>query len=63
MTKTTSYSVDDEFGNQITTGLESYDAAKQSARRYLAAHSDAPSVLVYSDAGESWDIARSGEVV
>jgi hypothetical protein len=51
------YSVDDEHGNQITTGLQSYGAALQSARRYLSAHADAPAVSVYTDE-ESWDLTR-----
>lgn len=57
----THYAVDDEFGNQITTGLDSYDAAKQVARRYMAAHDDAPAVLVYEDVedGESWELSRT----
>ncbi len=56
----TAFAVDDEFGNQITTGLDSYDAAKQAARRYLSAHSDAPAVTVYEDTegGESWELTR-----
>ncbi|MBK9496862.1 MAG: hypothetical protein IPO08_20615 [Xanthomonadales bacterium] len=60
----TNYAIDDEFGNQITTGLDSYDAAKQAARRYLSAHKDAPAVTIYEDTtgGESWDLSR-GEVV
>lgn len=55
------YSVDDEHGNQITTGLDSYDAAKQVARRYLSAHADAPAVTIYEsgDDGESWDLTRA----
>ncbi len=54
------YAVDDEFGNQITTGLDSYDAAKQTARRYLSAHKDAPAVTIYEDVsgGESWELSR-----
>lgn len=62
MKTNTYYSVDDEFGNEITTGLESYDAAIQVARRYLSAHLDAPAVTVYDSAGESWEFARA-EVV
>lgn len=41
------YSVDDEFGNQIATGIETYDAAVQVARRYLSAHPDAPCVEIH----------------
>ena len=54
------YAVDDEFSNQITCGLSSYDAAVQVARRYLSAHADAPCVRIYEDAtdGESWDLSR-----
>ena len=57
---TSNYAVDDEFGNQITTGLGRYDAAKQTARKYLSAHDDAPAVTVYEDAegGESWELTR-----
>lgn len=62
-TKTnTYYSVDDEFSNEITTGLESYDAAIQVARRYLSAHSDAPAVTVYDSAGESWELSRDAVI-
>jgi hypothetical protein len=53
----TSYSIDDEHGNEITTGLDSYDAALQVARRYLSAHTDAPSVEIYT-ADESWALTR-----
>ena len=34
------YALDDEYGNEITTGLASYEAANQVAARYLAAHND-----------------------
>jgi hypothetical protein len=51
------YSVDDEHGKQITTGLDSYSAAVQTARKYLSAHSDAPAVTIYTDS-ESWDLDR-----
>lgn len=59
-----SFAVDDEIGNQITCGLESYSAAMQVARRYLAAHDDAPAVRIYEDQpdGETWDLSR-GEVL
>jgi spore coat protein U-like protein len=52
------YAVDDEFGTQITTGLESYDAAKQVARRCLSAHRDACAARIYEDSpdGEIWDV-------
>lgn len=55
------YNVDDEFGNQISAGLSSYDAALQVARKYLSAHTDAPAVTIYEDrdGGESWDLGRS----
>lgn len=53
------YTVDDEFGNQISTGLQSYDAALQVARRYMSAHKDAPAVTVYGDPGDSWEITRA----
>jgi len=52
------YSVDDEFGNPITTGCETFGAALSTARRYLSAHADAPSVLVYDD-DESWELTRT----
>lgn len=54
------YNVDDEFGNQISAGLSSYDAAIQVARKYLSAHSDAPAVTIYEDCegGKSWDLDR-----
>lgn len=54
------YAVDDEFGTQLSAGLSSYDAAKQAARRYLAAHKDAPAVTIYEDVsgGESWELTR-----
>jgi hypothetical protein len=58
MTTNKTHSVDDEHGNQITTGLDGYGAALQSARRYLSAHEDAPSVTVYTD-DESWDLTRA----
>jgi hypothetical protein len=54
---TNTYSVDDEFSNQITTGLSSFAAAVQCARRYLSAHKDAPGVEIYTD-GESWELDR-----
>ena len=56
----TNYAVDDEFGTQISAGFSSYDAAKQCARRYLAAHKDAPAVTVYEErsGGESWELSR-----
>jgi len=44
-----SWAVDDEFGNQITTGLDSLESALQCGRRYLAPHRDAPAVVVYED--------------
>lgn len=53
------FSVDDEFGNQIKTGLESYEAALSAARRYLSAHADAPCVNVYDSEGEEWVITRA----
>jgi hypothetical protein len=58
MTNQTTYAVDDEFGSQITTGLDSYDAAKQAARRYLSAHRDAAAARIYeeSEDGEMWDV-------
>lgn len=58
---TTPYAVDDEHGNQITTGLSNYDAALQTARKYLSAHADAPAVTVYEDieGGQSWDLDRA----
>lgn len=63
------YAVDDEFGNQITTGLDTFDAAKQAARRYLSAHKDAPAVTIYTETSfdtegesESWELSRA-EVV
>lgn len=54
------YAVDDEFDTQIAAGLQSYDAAKQVARRYLSAHKDAPAVTIYEDTagGESWELSR-----
>ena len=52
------YSVDDEHSNEISTGLESYDAAVQVARRYLSAHRDASCVEIYSSDGESWELSR-----
>lgn len=54
------YSVADEFGNMITTGLQTFDAAKQAARHYLSAHKDAPCVEVYEggENGESWTLTR-----
>ena len=38
-----------------------YDAAKQAAQRYLAAHGDAGHVRIYVDAtdGETWDLTRA----
>lgn len=54
------YAVEDEFGNNITVGLDSYDAAKSAARRYLAAHKDAPAVAIYEEGedGERWELSR-----
>jgi len=55
---TNNYSVDDEFGNPIpATGLDSYGAALQVARRYLSEHDDAPSVDIYTDE-QSWTLTR-----
>ena len=34
------YSVDNGFGEEIATGLESYERASYVAQRYLAAHQD-----------------------
>jgi len=53
------YSVDDEFGNIIAGGFETYDAAAQCARRYLSENRDAPSATIYEDSegGESWDVS------
>lgn len=58
MTRT--FAVDDEFGNQITCGLASYDAAKQVAKKYMVAHRrdlKGP-VRIYESGtgGESWDV-------
>ncbi len=55
------YAVDDEFGNQIET-TDGYPAAMQVARRYLAAHKDAPHVTIREDkdGGESWELSRHG---
>lgn len=55
--ESTMFSVSDEFGNQITTGLNTYSEAVQVARTYLSAHKDAPAVEVYS-ADESWTLTR-----
>jgi hypothetical protein len=53
------YSVEDEHGNQITTGLDSYDDARQVARKYLSAHRDADKVTIYTD-DESWEVGLDG---
>lgn len=62
------YAVDDEFGNQISDGFRTYSEAKQSARRYLSAHKDAPAVTIYvsgqsetadgDEPGDSWELTR-----
>jgi hypothetical protein len=53
------YSVDDEFGNEIMVGLENFGAAQQVARRYLSAHRDAPCVTIYtSDGSEAYEFSR-----
>lgn len=54
------YAIDDDYGNQITAGLDSYDTAMQRARRYLSAHTDASNVTIYDDQpdGESWELER-----
>jgi hypothetical protein len=54
---TATYSVDDEFGNQIATDLASYSAAVDAAQRYLSSHDDAPAITIYTD-DESWDLGR-----
>lgn len=60
------YAVSDEFGNQITSGLDSYEAATQAAKRYLAAHKDAPCAEIYAEQcnpetedGEPWELTRA----
>lgn len=56
----TTYAVDDEFGNQITCGLENYDAAKQVAKKYMVAHKGdlRGPVRIYESGrgGDSWDV-------
>lgn len=56
---TTYYTVDTEHGDEIASGLPSYDAALQVARRYLSARADAPCVNVYDSEGESWTLDRA----
>lgn len=54
------YAIDDEFGNEITTGLVNFDSAMQCAKRYLSAHADATGVRIYesADDGDEWDLTR-----
>ena len=54
--KTSTYSVEDEHGNFISQGLESYSVAEQVAKRYLSAHKDAPVAVIYNDGVESWEV-------
>ena len=54
------YAIDDEFGNEITTGLSNFDSAMQCAKRYMSAHKDAPVVRIYesTDDGDEWNLTR-----
>lgn len=56
----TTYAIDDEFGNLVTSGLSSYEAALVTARRYLERSADQEYIRIYEESGEErhWDYTR-----
>lgn len=51
------YSLDDEFGNRITTGV-TYGEALQCGRKYLASHKDATHIEIYASETDTYVLDR-----
>lgn len=55
----TTYSIDDAHSNQITTGLQGYDAARKTAERMANERGEA--VYLYADGGEYEEVAPAAK--